>query len=293
MKKPISLILILALMMPAAALACSETEMPLLVSASVSTTFSDVSWWALTEDNILAGIKDENENIARLPVQHIDSQYVAGKLDNGWMRTAAYIRIVQTDCGVMGLTKLKNVAISINPEYIQLAESVVHGLLGDTELSANAISACAQWRDGDYISTILAPSYSDRVVVGSVTFNNGQDTTPLCIVTFGGQLHFALMCGYWIPDLQSDPESVITPEQYAAEQQARAEAEARANAESEARARAEARAEYAFAQAAALRTSGNGDGCNRNNNVVQVNLSVFGSIKNWLGIGNKAGGECE
>jgi len=284
MKKLISMILALCLMAPAIALAC---ESPMLVSASVSTTFEDASWWALNEDNVLAGIKDENENIARLPVQHIDSQYVAGKLDNGWMRTAAYIRIMQTECGVAGLTKLTNVVISILPQYMELAQSIVTGLLGDVELSANAISACAQWRDGDYISTIFAPSYSDRIVVGSVTFNAGHDTTPLCAVTFGGQLHFALMCGYWTPD----PEPVITREQYEAEQQARAEAEARATAEADARARAEARAEYAIAQAATMQTNGDGDGCNRNNNVVQVNLSVFGSIRNWLGIGNK--GACE
>ncbi|MBQ5722204.1 MAG: hypothetical protein IIV67_07950 [Bacteroidaceae bacterium] len=54
---------------------------------------------------------------------------------------------------------------------------------------------------------------------------------------------------------------------------------------------AEARADYAIAQAATMQTNGNGDGCNRNNNIVQVNFSVFGTIRNWLGIGNKGG--CE
>lgn len=296
MKKLIALILTLTLMMPAAAWACLETEMPLLVSASMNTTFEDASWWALTEDNILAGIKDEGENLPHLPVQQINSQYVAGHFDNGWMRMAAYVRIVEADCRVVGLTKLNNVTITIQPQYIDLSLNVIHELLGDVELSANAISACMQWRDGNYITTIFAPSYSDRFTVGSVTFNNGEDTTPLCLVTFCGQLHFALMCGYWIPE----PEPVITQEQYAAEQQARAEAEARATtaeakayAEAQARANAEARADYAIAQAAALHTSGDGDGCNRNNNVVQVNLSVFGSIKNWLGIGNKTERGCD
>ena len=292
-KLALTLALVMALL-PLGAMACEDR--PLLVKSGAQTTFTDASWWALTEDNILAGIKDEGEALPRLGVQNIHTQYVAAKLDNGWMRTPAYIRIVETETCVAGLTRLNNVTIQVNPEYLDLARGIVADLLGDgVELSANAIAACMLWREGDYVSTIFAPSYSDRFVIGSVTFNR-EDATPLCAVTFGGRLHFALICGWWMPDR----EPAITQEQLAeaenakaqaeakasAEASARAEAEARACAEAAARAQAEARAEAAIAQA----TSGNGDGCNRNNNVVQMNFSVFGTIRNWLGIGAQGGG---
>ena len=116
-----------------------------------------------------------------------------------------------------------------------------------------------------------------------MTFNSGEDSTPLYLAHFGEELRFGLACGWWTPD--EAPR--ITQEQLAEAENARAQAEAKASAEAAARAQAEARAEAAIA----LATSGNGDGCNRNNNIVQVNFSVFGSIKNWLGIGNKGG--CE
>lgn len=292
------LALVMALMVSVGALACDDVsaKVPVLVAKGGSAlTFTDASWWTVTEDCTLAGIKDEGEILRHLGVQRVCGMYVAGWLDNGWTRDAAAIRVTEMGGQTVGLTLLKNVTITVYAEYTELAQEIVTDLFGnEVELSANVIAAGSTWWENGYATTIFAPSYCDRIVIGSVTFNNGADVTPLCVRTFGGQLRFALIPGWWMPS----PEPVITQEQLdeaearaEAEATARAEAEARAYAEATARANAEARADYAITQAATMQTNGNGDGCNRNNNIVQVNFSVFGSIKNWLGIGNKGG--CE
>ena len=299
------LALMMALMVSVGALACDDVpaNVPVLVAnGGASMTFADASWWTVTEDCTMAGIKDEGEILRHLGVQRVCGMYVAGWLDNGWTRDAAAIRVTEMGGQTVGLTLLKNVTITVYAEYTELAQEIVTDLFGEgTELSANAIAAGATWWENGYATTIFAPSYCDRIVIGSVTFNHGEDVTPLCVRTFGGQLRFALMPGWWMPV----PGTVITQEQLdeaerakaeaearaEAETIARAEAEARAYAETTARANAEARADYAIAQAATMQTNGNGDGCNRNNNIVQVNFSVFGTIRNWLGIGNKGG--CE
>ena len=292
------LALVMALMVSVGALACDDVpvNIPVLVAnGGASVTCTDASWWTVTEDCTLAGIKDEGEILRHLGVQRVCGMYVAGWLDNGWTRDAAAIRVTEMGGQTVGLTLLKNVAITVYAEYTELAREIVTDLFGEgTALSANVIAAGATWWENGYATTIFAPSYCDRVVIGSVTFNNGADVTPLCVRSFGGKFRFALIPGWWMPA----PETVITQEQVdeanaraEAEATARAEAEARAYAEATARANAEARADYAIAQAATMQTNGNGDGCNRNNNIVQVNFSVFGTIRNWLGIGNKGG--CE
>lgn len=292
------LALVMALMVSVGALACDDvpTKVPVLVANGGSAlTFTDASWWTVTEDCTLAGIKDEGEILRHLGVQRVCGMYVAGWLDNGWTRDAAAVRVTEMGGKTVGLTLLKNVTITVYAEYTEMVQEIVTDLFGEgTELSANVIAAGATWWENGYATTIFAPSYCDRIVIGSVAFNHGEDVTPLCVRTFGGKLRFALIPGWWMPAT----EPVITQEQLdeaearaEAESIARAEAEARAYAEATARANAEARADYAIAQAATMQTNGNGDGCNRNNNIVQVNFSVFGTIRNWLGIGNKGG--CE
>lgn len=324
MKKIIAMIIALTMMIPGIALGCNEEVNNVPVFRAQGTayspnTFCDPAWWPLTEDHAIPGIKEYGEHLAYDYVQHVEGQYVKGNIEHGWMRVPEYIRTISIDGMVVGLTLLENTTITIYPEYLELCEEVLRSMFGcDAVISQNLLVAGAMWWQGDYVSMICHPSYSDRFQVGEVTFNGGKDCTPFYLGHFAGILRFGLACGWWIPDPvptpDPDPIPVITPEQLAeaeakaeaaaeaqaqaearaeAETHARAEAEARATAEAQARANAEARADWALSQAATLQTSGNGDGCNRNNNITQVNLSVFGSIKNWLGVGNKTESKCE
>ena len=136
MKKLFAALLALMLMIPACAMACEETTV-LIAKRETTYTYPDASYWALNEDCTLIGIKDADEIVPHLGVQSTHSQYVAGKLDNGWMREAGAVRTVTIDGRVIGLTKLCNVVITIRAEYIDLAQAVIHSLLGgDVEISA-------------------------------------------------------------------------------------------------------------------------------------------------------------
>lgn len=263
MKKIFAGLLALMLMIPVCAMACEEPAV-LIAKSEAAYTYTDASYWALNTDCTIIGIKDADEIVPHMGVQSTHSQYVAGKLDNGWMREAGAVRTVTIDGRVIGLTKLCNVTITIRAEYIGLAQAVIHTLLGeDAEISANAIAACMLWWDGDFASNIFHPSYSDRFEVGSVSFNCGEDVTPLYLGHFGKELRFGLACGWWIPE----PVTVTT-------EAATATAGANANASASAEARVN------VSNTGGIDASG--DGCYRNNTMIQINL--FSVIKQGIQI---------
>lgn len=269
MKKLIAALLALMLLMPACAMACEGTAV-LIAKSDAAYTYTDASYWALNTDCTLIGIKDEDEIVPRMGVQSTHSQYVAGWLENGWTREAGAIRTVSVDGKIIGLAKLCNVTITIRAEYIDLAQAVIRNLLGEgVEISANAIAACAMWWDGDYVSMIFHPSYSDRFEVGYVTFNAGEDVTPLYLGHFGEELRFGLACGWWIPE--PEPETVTSVQE---------QTSAQASAEVSASANASAQASVSVSNSGSINQSG--DGCYRNNTLIQINL--FSIIKQGIKI---------
>ena len=286
MKKILAILLTISLLLPAAAWACPEAETTvLLVRSETKTTFCDPSYWPVTEDHGLASIKDYQETVQRLSIQRVSGMYISGRMENGWARElrdgiGVSVRIAVCGETVIGLTELTNVTITVYEEFLPLALKIIHALLGDdVELSAAAIVACMTWVECEYASVILFPSYSDRFVIGTVAFNGGQDVTPLCAGTLGGQIRMGLMCGF----REDEPERPVEWHDV------NITAEAQANAEAVANAQASANAAINMSNSGSVDNSG--DGCYRNNNIIQVNVSVFGMIKNWLGIGNKGG--CE
>lgn len=280
MKKLIAMILTLALLLPAAAWAC---ESPVLIAKCGGTiTYTDASWWALTDGCVLAGVKDCGEIVPRLSVQSTRSQYVAGLMDNGWMREAGMIRTLTADGQPFGLTKLCSASITIYAEYVPLCESVIHDLLGDdVEISANSLAACALWWDGEYVADIFHPSYSDRLTVGYVTFNY-EDVTPFCLGHFGDELRFGLMCGF----READPAPVYVDVNVTAEAQANAEAVADAQAGAQANAGA-----YAYAGANGNAYAGAVSANNSGSVVVQVNVGIWQTVKNCIRLLKECGAE--
>lgn len=259
MKKLITVLLVIAILIPGIALACENV--PVLTAKSTSSCdvmFDDPAWWPLTEDHILAGIKDYGEKLEREGVQHVSGMYVAGPIEHGWMRTKKEIRVTNVNGKTIGLTLLTNTTITIYGEYVELAKEVVHELFGeDVELSQNSIVAGAIWRNYDYASFIFHPSYSDRFEIGYATMNNGEDRTPVYLGHFGDDLRFGFACGWWIPAPES--KSNVTN-----------------NAVVETN-----------ASASSISNNGNGnnidnsgDGCYRNNLVIQVNIGSW--VKNCI-----------
>lgn len=270
MKKLCSILLVFALLLPAGAWACTE---PLAVKAACNAgmTFDDPAWWPVTNDHTFPGILYPGEKLGREPVQHLDGCWIAGKMHNGWMREAVEIRTVTADGVIVaGLTLLCNTTITIYPEYTALAEAVVHELLGEgAELCQNTLVSGAIWWDGDYCSLISHPSWSDRFEIGYATLNNGEDVTPWYLGTFGGQLRFGLACGF----REAETETHVWVD-------ANVTAEAQAAAEAVAGAQASAQAAVIVNNSGAIDQSG--DGCWRNNTVVQINVGLWQTVKNCI-----------
>ncbi len=290
MKKIFAMILILAMMIPTAAWACTETtaEAGTVLAfteeteteRTTETTYSDPAWWPLTEDHILAGIKDYGEKLHQDGVPHVDGMYVAGLIDHGWMRTDHEILTVDFGGQIIGLTQLTNTSITLYDEFIPVAETAVHELFGcDVALSQNAMVAGATWYNGNYASLIFHPSYSDRFVIGYATFNITKDNpegdrTPFYLGHFGNQWRFGLACGWWLPkpvQANTGVQTGVTVE---------ADAGASISVQAQASATATASASVAVTNSGSINNSG--DGCYRNNLVVQVNL--FSVVRNVLEI---------
>ena len=269
MKKLFAILLALALLLPVGAWACDEPAV-LSVKCCGSIVYEGASWWAVTEDHSLAGIKDYGQMVEHFSVTSTKCQWIAGWMENGWAMQAGAVRTVTVDGQTAGLTCLHNVSFTIYAECVEILESMIHAYLGDdVEISANAIAALMLWWDGDYASEIFFPSYSDRFVIGAVHFNGGADVVALCMGHFGEQLRVGLPCGYREPEPVREWIDVnIT-------------AEAAANAEAVAAAQVSAQA-----AAVSLSNSGSvdqsGDGCYRNNTVIQINLGIVQTVKNCI-----------
>lgn len=269
MKKTIAVLLTIALLLPASAWACDDPAV-LVAKCGGSVVYEGASWWALTDDHSLAGIKDWGQRVEHFAVTSTRCQWVGGWMENGWAMQAGAVRTVTVGGQTAGLTCLHNVSFTVYAEYVEILEALIHAYLGeDVEISANSISALMLYWEGDFVSQIFFPSYSDRFVIGSVHFNGGEDVVALCMGHFGEQLRVGLPCGY------RDPEAI------------REWVDVNVTAEAQANAEAVAAAQVS-AQAAAVSVSNSGsvdqsgDGCYRNNTVIQINLGIVQTVKNCI-----------
>lgn len=297
MKKLVSILVVLALMLPIGAWACNEeTDIAkLIISVKAesysSVTFSDSIYLPTTEDHKIAGIKDEDEQVRCIGIQNVTGKWISGRLDNGWARAslaedgrgeAVAVKTIIVDGNIIGLTKYDNITCTIFSQYLEFAQQVADDLFGCEVILCNSIIGAGMlwWTGEEYVSAICAPSYADRIVIGTMSFNGGEDITPLCVSMFGGKLHFALMCGYW-------ESSNVTVESSAS-----AEAVAGVHVEVSATATAGAYAE--------IQNNGymdqSGDGCNRNNATITnttyntYQIGFFNFVKNCY---KKLMGECQ
>lgn len=272
MKKILAILLTIAMLLPATAWACEYPSAILAKAEASATVYTDVSYWAMTYDHKISGIKDCGEALPAFPVQRVCGMYVSGCVENGLVREPAMIRLIPSGETVIGLTALCNVTVMIDMEYREIVQEIVTRRIGEnTELSANSVIACTTWRIGDYVTHIFFPSYSERFVIGSVTFNAGQDVTMLYAADFDGDgsLELGFAAGWRIPE--PEPE---TQEQTNNNVIVETGASASANATSSASA----------STMVNMQNSGtidnSGDGCYRNNTIIQVNL--FSIVKNCV-----------
>lgn len=289
MKKLCSILLVIALLLPAAAWACTESvtieqseiiTAILTVKAETETalTFTDTIYLPVTESHTIAGIKDEDGEVRCITVQRVTGKWISGKLDNGWAKASladdgagenVAVLVIECNGELLGLTGYDNVILTVFEPYGPFVLAVLQDLFGpDVTMCNGTLGAAMLWFTGNHASLIFFPSYSDAFQIGTAQLNAGEDATPLMVGHFGGQYHLGLKCGWWEPETHVWIDTNVT-------------AEAQANAEAVA-------AAQVSAQAAAVSVSNSGsidqsgDGCWRNNTVVQINVGLWQTVKNCI-----------
>lgn len=259
MKKLFATLLALMLLTPACAMACQEAPI-IPANCAGATVFDDPVWLPLTAAYRIPGIKSVSEQVHYLSIQRVEYAYVDGWTPTGMLRQdgqGCAIRVIISEETVIGLTRLNNVTFAIFPEFLPMVTGTVEQLYGEgTPVCARTIAGCMLWMAGDYVSVIFFPSTSDRFQIGAVSFNGGEDVTPLYAGTFDG-------CGGYRIGLAP---GLGVPETVAVTVEATAEANANANASAEASAGA-----YVNVSNAGT-VDNSGDGCYRNNLMVQINF---------------------
>lgn len=183
--KKIIIIAILFTMLPIGSLACNEVILP--QQEAQSCLWSDASYWAITEDHFVAGIKSPGESVQRLPAQSVQNMGVRGFTENGLIRSQSLVRIIYEQCTVIGLKQLTNVSVFIDPQYYGIVSEIVSRRLGEGVLMcAQSIIASTLWRVDEYIGHIFFASDTNRFAVGHVTMNGGKNSTFLYAGDFDG-----------------------------------------------------------------------------------------------------------
>ena len=303
MKKIICILLTIALLLPVSAWACTESvtieqsetiSAILTVKAETETTltFTDTIYLPTTESHSIAGIKDESEPVRCIGLQNICGKWISGWLDNGWAKASladdgagenVAVLVIECNGELLGLTGYDNVILTIFEPYGPFVLAVLQDLFGpDVTMCNGTLGAAMLWFTGSHASLIFFPSYSDAFQIGTAQLNAGDDVTPLMAGHFGGQYHLGLKCGWWEPEPETHVwiDTNVTAE-------AQANVEAVANAQATANAQANAGAYVNVSNSGSIDNSG--DGCYRNNTVVQINL--FSVI--WQGIKNITKQGCE
>ena len=208
MKKLLTLALMITMTLPASGLACDETDAPLIpICENASLTYSDCSWWAISENRLLFGKLREDEAVPCLPIPSPTGCGIRGFLENGMVREHASMNFLKVEGRIYGLQKL-NVTITIFEK--ELAESIIHRRLGDDAiLSANSIASCTLWIQGDSIYHIFFPSTTTKVAIATATFNGGRNTVYIYAGDHNGDglLEMGFSAGWQqMPSKQPEPE---------------------------------------------------------------------------------------
>lgn len=208
MKKLLSALIALLLLVPASALAdcgCSSCEScecvpkaetvlqansSVLIAKSETTVQSGIyigsAWFALTGENRVIGKISPFENQPILPACPPEKPFIGGCVDNGLIRAKGSITTLTDLTGIVFGLKSVSVSVQIQQEYISLVESIVRNRLEVDEITANSIIAASMWWQENTVCHIFFLSSVSRVQVGTVTVNNGKATIVLYAGDFNG-----------------------------------------------------------------------------------------------------------
>lgn len=201
MKKLLSVLIALLLLVPAASLAdcgCSSCEScecvtkseTVMIAKSETTAQSGVyigsAWFALTSENRVIGKISPFENQPILPACPPEKPFIGGCVDNGLIRAKGSMCTLTDLNGIVFGLKSVSVSIQIQQEHISLVESIVRNRLEVDEITANSIIAASMWWQETTVCHIFFLPSASRVQVGTVTVNNGKAVILLYAGDFNG-----------------------------------------------------------------------------------------------------------
>lgn len=212
MKKLIALILVFC-MVPTFALACEDVV--LVQKTEQAYVYHDVTYWAVTEEHHVAGMKESTECVLYLPIQSVHGEYVRGFAENGLIREACAVKIFCAEEKLVGLTALHNTVVIVSPEFYNLVSEIIVRRIGENTLvNAQSIIASTTWRIDNYITHIFFTSNMERFAVGQVLFNGGKDMTVLYAGDFDydGLLELGFAPGWFEHIPEPEPEPTVKPD---------------------------------------------------------------------------------
>ena len=204
--KKLLVFVVLMMLVVTPALACEEA--PVLPNIESSTSvFCTEAHMVISENHHIIGKLRPDEVLPFCPPQNVNGSYVTGVVDNGIIREKSEMRYFVAEEVVCGLTKL-NVSVQIREEFTQAVKEVISRRLGeDAEYSASSIIACTIGRTTETLYHYFFSTQVNKVIVGTVTFNKGNATTPLYLGDWNGdglnELGFA--AGYVIQTFAPSP----------------------------------------------------------------------------------------
>lgn len=227
MKKLISMILMMSMILTLAAqsaLACEQNAARTIPAipqdeGTADNVYDDDVQVAIEADTrTLYGVKDVTGE-PPVVAEKMEGEIVRGFFDDGMNRTPGMaICSVMEDGTVVGLKTLTNVKTIIDPEQAERVAGIVARRMGeDVPVCNKTLMASTLWKIGNAVAHIFFQRSAMVVRVGIVIFNGGKDIAILYAGDFDGDGYwelgfmFGLQFPEWIPAVEPEPESVVTP----------------------------------------------------------------------------------
>ena len=182
MKKAMILSLVLMMLAAVPAAAC---ELPNIETGAAA--MSGAAWWVISGSHHVMGRMNEKETLQIYPAQNVEGAYITGAVETGLIREKGEMRYMAVNGSACGLTRVE-VTVSIRAEYMEEVRWIVARRMGEgAAVDAGNVIACTIRRTQATVCHYFFSSTVDRILIGTVTVNNGRDA-------------FALYMGDWTGD---------------------------------------------------------------------------------------------
>lgn len=214
MKKMLSVLLIMVLLMPAAVYACEETAIPLPKMGTGAETLTGYAWLAIDETWHIAGKWQASAREGIFSAPKDENPFIRGLLDNGVVRAKGEVTYTEIDEWVLGLTKVF-CSMDVDPEYRVLVSENVKHWTGEEEVTPATVIAATQRRTAMTIYHVFFLPETPKIPVITLWLNNGKDAVTIYAGLFEGEMSLGFVTGgipYQEPETTEEPEPEATPE---------------------------------------------------------------------------------